>query len=68
MDERRTPRRALFADAARGLRVSWHAERDTFVLSLWQADLCVGTFRLDPEEAQRLADFLAAHAADARAA
>jgi len=62
VDQRRTPRRALFSDGGRGLRASWHAEQGTVVLSLWQADLCVGTFRLAPREASRLADFLLGHA------
>ncbi|MDQ1585202.1 MAG: hypothetical protein QOH80_567, partial [Actinomycetota bacterium] len=33
--------------AGRAMRVSWHAEAGTaglVVLSLWQADHCVGTF------------------------
>jgi hypothetical protein len=63
VDERRTaPRKTLFVDGGRGLRVSWHEDRGWFVLSLWQSDLCVGTFRLDAAEALRLADVLATHA------
>lgn len=71
---RMPPRRALFADErGAGLRVSWHHERDVVVLSLWRSDVCVGTFQLRPEEAERLGAFLAAHlnerdAAGARAA
>ena len=69
MDDRRTPpRRALFSDGRRGLRASWHPDRDVAVLSLWQSDLCVGTFRLAPEEALRLAEFLAGHLEERRAA
>lgn len=63
VDEGRTPpRRALFSDGRRGMRASWHADRGLVVLSLWQEDLCVGTFMLPPEQARRLAAFLAGHA------
>jgi len=60
------PRRALFADErGTGLRASWHEQRGEVVLSLWREDVCVGTFQLRPEEAGRLAGFLAAHLGDA---
>ena len=35
--------------AERALRVSWHPEAGSVVLSLWREDRCVGTFRLDAE-------------------
>jgi hypothetical protein len=44
------------------MRASWHADRDLAVLSLWQEDLCVGTFTLSAEDARRLAAFLDGHA------
>jgi len=66
-DRRRPPRRALFSDGRRGLRASWHGDRGVVVLSLWQEDLCVGTFTVPPEDARRLAAFLTGHADDGRA-
>lgn len=33
--------------AGRALRVTWHHERDVVVLSLWQAESCIGSFRLE---------------------
>lgn len=65
------PRRALFTDErGAGLRASWHPERDVLVLSLWRGHVCVGTFRMEPDDAERLGAFLAAHldAADQAAA
>jgi hypothetical protein len=46
-----------------GLRASWHADQSAVVLSLWRADVCVGTFSLEPEDALRLAEFMIAHLA-----
>jgi hypothetical protein len=43
------------------MRVTWHAEADLVVLSLWHADACVGSFRLQPEQAARLAAFIVEH-------
>ena len=65
-------RRELFVDTrGSALRASWHQEEGLAVVSLWHDDLCVGTVRLDPQDAARLAQFLvghlgqvAAHAAD----
>lgn len=56
------PRRLLLADArGAGMRVSWHAEEDLVVLSLWREDRCVGTFRMPPGEAATLAAFIVEH-------
>lgn len=33
--------------AGRALRVSWHHDRAVVVLSLWQAESCIGSFRLE---------------------
>jgi hypothetical protein len=38
----------------RRLRVSWHADRKLFVLSLWHGDACTATFRLRLGEVPRL--------------
>jgi len=60
------PRRSLFTDErGTGLRASWHEQRGVVVLSLWRDDVCVGTFKLRPEEAGRLAGFLVGHLGDA---
>lgn len=45
-------------DRGQALRVTWHAEPGMVVLSIWRADECVGTVRLAPDEAHRLAAFL----------
>jgi hypothetical protein len=48
-----------FADArGRSLRATWHPEAGMVVLSLWQADRCVGTFRLSATDAAILRDLL----------
>ncbi len=49
----------------RSLRVSWHAESDVVVLSLWRDNLCVGTFRLAVDEVPDLIDLLRAGLAEA---
>jgi hypothetical protein len=52
----------LFSDArGAGMRVSWHAEDDLVVLSLWREEICVGTFRMPPAGAARLAGFIVEH-------
>ena len=43
-----------------GLRVTWHPERDLVVLSVWQGDSCVGTFRMSVQDVPRLSGLLAA--------
>lgn len=59
---RRLPRRQEVLVDERGvsLRLTWHAERDQVVLSLWHDGTCAATFRLPAEEAPRLAGFLVA--------
>ena len=47
-----------------GLRVSWHPERDLVVLSVWQDDRCVGTFRMPVQDIPRLSGLLAAALSD----
>jgi len=60
-------RRDVFLDErGAGLRVTWHPERDLVVLSVWQDDGCVGTFRMAVEDVPRLSELLAA-ALDGRA-
>jgi hypothetical protein len=51
----------VFLDARgpdRALRVSWHAEADVIVLSLWHGDTCTGSFRLPAEDVPDLIDAL----------
>ena len=58
-------RRDLFLDErGAGLRVSWHPERDLVVLSVWQGDRCVGTFRMPVQDVPRLSGLLAAALGD----
>jgi hypothetical protein len=47
-----------------GLRVTWHPERDLVVLSVWQGDRCVGTFRMLVQDVPRLSGLLAAALGD----
>ena len=44
---------SIFLDArggGRALRVTWHAESDLVVLSLWRENVCAGSFRLPADE------------------
>jgi hypothetical protein len=50
--------RALFVDDRGALRVTVHDDDDTIVLSIWRGAVCRATFKLTPEEADRLATFL----------
>jgi hypothetical protein len=47
-----------------GLRVTWHPERDLVVLSVWQDDRCVGTFRMSVQDVPRLSGLLVAALGD----
>jgi hypothetical protein len=42
----------------RALRVSWHAEADVVVLSLWSGRTCSGSFRLPAGDVPDLIDAL----------
>ena len=60
-----TGRRDVFLDErGTGLRVTWHPERDLVVLSVWQGDGCVGTFRMSVQDIPRLSGLLAAALGD----
>jgi hypothetical protein len=50
--------RALFVDDRGALRVTVHDDDDAIVLSIWRGAVCRATFKLTPEEADRLATFL----------
>jgi hypothetical protein len=54
------PRSRWFEDArGRSLKASWHPEAGLVVISLWEADRCVGTFRLPVSDAPELMVLLA---------
>jgi hypothetical protein len=58
-------RRDVFLDErGTGLRVTWHPERDLLVLSVWQDESCVGTFRMSVQDVPRLSGLLAAALGD----
>lgn len=46
-------------DEGRAMRVTWHAERDLFVFSLWRDGRCAATFQLDRGSAPELINSLA---------
>jgi hypothetical protein len=51
----------VFLDArgsGRALRVTWHAEADVIVLSLWHGGTCTGSFRLPAADVPDLIDAL----------
>jgi hypothetical protein len=67
------PRSRWFEDArGRSLKASWHPEASLVVISLWESDRCIGTFRLPVADAPELMVLLAgavkAWAADQAAA
>jgi hypothetical protein len=45
-------------DEGRAMRVTWHAERDLFVFSLWRDGRCAATFQLARASAPELIDSL----------
>ena len=54
------PRSHWFEDArGRSLKASWHPEAGLVVISLWEADRCIGTFRLPVDDAPQLMVVLA---------
>jgi hypothetical protein len=58
------PTRLQLPTARADLRVTWHADDDLFVLSLWHGDVCVGTAPLGATEAAGLASFLVGRLGD----
>jgi hypothetical protein len=54
---------SIFLDARgsdRALRISWHAEADLVVLSLWRDNVCAASFRLSVDEVPELIAMLRA--------
>jgi hypothetical protein len=61
-------RREVFIDdRGAGLRLTWHADQMTTVVSLWREDVCIGTFHLEPLEAARVIEFLSSQLAEVAA-
>jgi hypothetical protein len=61
-------RRVFVEDARRNgqfLRVTWHGERQQFVVSNWDDTLCVGATRVDVADAPELVGLLVEGLADA---
>ena len=57
--------RELFADVrGRSLRASWHPEVGVVVLSIWEREVCIGTFHLAITDAGRLSAMLSGHLAE----
>jgi hypothetical protein len=63
--------RRVFVEDARGdgkfLRMTWHPDRRTFVVSTWDGTVCVGATRVPVEQAPALIDVLVRVLADAAA-
>lgn len=53
-------------DEGRSLRLSYHADTDGFVLSMWRDSYCLGTFRLPAEDAPRFIHTMVASLAEWR--
>lgn len=66
--DRQARRRAFVEDARRNgqfLRITWHRDRQQFVVSNWDGTVCVGATRVRVEEAPALLDVVARGLADA---
>ena len=44
------------------LRVTWHADRQVYVLSTWRGSVCIASICISPDDAAALADVLASAA------
>ena len=44
------------------LRVTWHVDRQVYVLSTWRGSVCIASTCISPDDAAALADVLAAAA------
>jgi hypothetical protein len=55
--------RLLLPTPRSDLRISWHTERDCFVVSLWRNQECVGSAPLDPADSAEMASFIVIHLA-----
>lgn len=55
---KRLPSRHLRPTERADLVVSWHRDKDEFVLTLWHDQVCVGSAPLSPSDAAELGSFL----------
>ena len=64
--ERRSHRRPrlLLPTERSDVTVTWHPERDSFILSMWHDEECVGSAPLTPQNSAELATFLVRQLAD----
>ncbi len=44
------------------LRITWHADRAVYVLSMWRGSVCIASTCIAPDDAAALADVLASAA------
>jgi hypothetical protein len=66
--DRAGTRRVFIEDMRRDgkyLRCTWHGDRNAFVLSTWDGDVCTGATRMGPADGARLLSVLAEGVADA---
>ena len=62
----RLPRRDHFTDQrGHGLRATWHPDQGLVILSIWEGERCIGTFRLGQADVPRFASFLVEALGDA---
>jgi hypothetical protein len=47
------------------MRVTWHPDQGLVILSIWDGERCLATFRLPQTDVSRLASFLVAALGDA---
>jgi hypothetical protein len=61
------PPRLLLPTSRSDVRMSWHRERDTLVMSLWREGTCIASAPLDAAAAAEVAAFIVAHLGDRQA-
>jgi hypothetical protein len=57
-------RREFFPTSHSDLRITWHPEADTLVLTLWSGTRCTGSAPLSAADAGRLTAFIACRLAE----
>ncbi|MBA3372283.1 MAG: hypothetical protein H0T98_01965 [Euzebyaceae bacterium] len=55
--------RLLFLTPRSDLRLSWHSDRDRFIVSLWRDQECVASAPLAPADSAEVASFIVTHLA-----
>jgi hypothetical protein len=62
----RLPLRDHFSDErGHGLRATWHPDQGLVILSVWDGERCIASFRLSQTDVPRMASFLVAALGDA---